>query len=242
MYISETSTISRTDCQNQNLSDEPRNFARILCQIRITLVNIKAAEILRGKKREDCSQSNSTEVPQKVDILGGNKGADSVRTSDEKGGTKRCDRKNTLGEEKFMQPARKMKRVRGRPRKTAGEAGTTEVLHCEWCDKVFNQKSILKRHISTKHAQRLLKCEACDATFAMEEDLGKHVKVKHKPIQCSECPKTFKTITGFKLHRSGHHKDAVPRAKGETRISDVVSACSICHGSFHSKRKLSEHH
>ena len=155
-----------------------------------------------------------------MDIPGRTKAADSSNNSEEISG---------------------MKREGDRPSKIAGRMGTTEVLQCEWCEKSFNEKGILKRHITKKHTERLLKCETCEATFAMEEDLTEHVKVKHKPIKCSECPKTFKTMTGFKLHKSGHHKDAIPQTKGETPISEVVSTCSFCHESFHSKRKLSDH-
>ena len=155
-----------------------------------------------------------------MDIPGRTKAADSSNNSEEISG---------------------MKREGDRPSKIAGRMGTTEVLQCEWCEKAFSEKGILKRHITKKHTERLLKCERCEVKFAMEEDLTKHVKVKHKPIKCSECPKTFKTMTGFKLHKSGYHKDAIPQTKGETPISEVVSTCSFCHESFHSKRKLSDH-
>ena len=211
--------------------------------MRIELVNIRAAEIQPERKLGDCFKPNFDQISQNLDNSGENKAADSSKTLAEISDTKGGKRENTREVEKSIQLTKKTKRTKGRPPQIARMVGTREALDCEWCDKAFNEKGALKRHILTKHAEQLLKCETCECAFAVEEDLAKHVRVKHKPIQCSECPKTFKTMTGFKLHRFGHHKDALSRTKGETRIHEVcVSKCSICHEFFHSKRKLSEHH
>ena len=157
-------------------------------------------------------------MSQNLNSPGRNKAADSSKTLADISDTKGGKREYTRAEEKLIQLTKKTKRTKGRPPKIPRMVGTREALHCEWCDKAFNEKSVLKRHISTKHAEQLLKCETCECAFAIEEDLAKHVRVKHKPIQCSECPKTFKTMTGFNLHRSGHNKNTLPRTKGEKRI------------------------
>ena len=94
-----------------------------MCQIRIELVNIRIAETRQQQKREkrkaNCSNPNTIEVPQNMDIPGRTKVADSSNNSGENSG---------------------MKRVGDRPSKIAGRMGTTEVLQCEWCEKAFSEK------------------------------------------------------------------------------------------------------
>ena len=137
------------------------------------------------------------------------------------------------------------KRRRGRPQKGSSKVeNAPQNYECKFCDKVFNERGILKRHITTKHPKNKFKCNSCNSSFAMEDDLAKHVRIKHKPIQCSECPKTFNTMAGFKVHKSGHHKDAFPQTKDGSEVTgDYIKfcTCGICHKSFRSKHEQLEH-
>jgi uncharacterized Zn-finger protein len=71
----------------------------------------------------------------------------------------------------------------------------------EKCDKRFDYKWILDRHINSHFCFKLYKCdyEGCSKAYKSKENLSLHNRNKHlgeKPYKCNFCPATFS-------HRNG---------------------------------------
>ena len=78
-----------------------------------------------------------------------------------------------------------------------------KVFKCSFdnCEKIFNYKWILDRHLNSHFSFRLFKCESenCGKAYKSKENLNLHVKNKHmnqKPYKCSFCDLKFS-------HRNG---------------------------------------
>nr|OQO25491.1 hypothetical protein B0A51_08758 [Rachicladosporium sp. CCFEE 5018] len=74
---------------------------------------------------------------------------------------------------------------------------------------VAQVNSIRKRF--AKGANSFL-CHSCDRRFDRRCDLNKHIKHKHKPpqLQCTDCPKTFRWPKDLRRHISAMHSSYTP--------------------------------
>jgi uncharacterized C2H2 Zn-finger protein len=52
------------------------------------------------------------------------------------------------------------------------------MFKCEQCDKYYNRKDILVRHVKV-HSGTRFTCGECPATFRHRDYLTRHVKIKH---------------------------------------------------------------
>ncbi|KAM3960758.1 uncharacterized protein ACR2FA_005197 [Aphomia sociella] len=85
------------------------------------------------------------------------------------------------------------------------------VFQCHYCNKTFNSKSSISRHICLKH-------------------LG----LKHH--KCSQCPKKFTQISALKAHIRQQHPDPISPPPGLQ-----YEMCHICDRSFLSHETLNKH-
>ncbi len=82
--------------------------------------------------------------------------------------------------------------------------------YCPYCEKGFSQKSALRTHIKTLHAQyKPYKCsyEGCNAAFSLKVSLKEHT-VEHTgqfPFNCQWCQKGFKQKGNLKNHMQKRH-------------------------------------
>ena len=79
-------------------------------------------------------------------------------------------------------------------------------LDCHICEKTFEEKSVLNRHLEIVHSDRCARynCTECEKQFKRKDHLQKHIKT-HIKIICEICLKQFKTKDGLKAHRIGNH-------------------------------------
>ncbi|XP_045539760.1 gastrula zinc finger protein XlCGF26.1 [Papilio machaon] len=66
------------------------------------------------------------------------------------------------------------------------------IFPCTMCDKIFDQKSILKSHIRTHTGERPFQCTICPAKFTQSSSLGTHTKLVHLKQTRTGKPKTLK--------------------------------------------------
>ena len=67
------------------------------------------------------------------------------------------------------------------------------------CNKKFNLKWIMKRHINSHFSFKLFKCDLCGKAYKSKENMNLHHVNKHlgiKPYNCDFCGKLFS-------HRNG---------------------------------------
>ena len=110
----------------------------------------------------------------------------------------------------------------------------TEAHVCEFCDKAFKEKDLLKRHIEQVHkGTNRVDCDECNKTFSFSGDLKKHVKNVHQgesiDCVCKHCGKSYKMQKNLNRHIREVH---------ENRRSHQ---CDLCQKTFKRPVQLSEH-
>ncbi|KAJ8311511.1 hypothetical protein KUTeg_010866, partial [Tegillarca granosa] len=78
---------------------------------------------------------------------------------------------------------------------------------CNYCGKICNTKTWLRRHRRTHTNERPHKCEECGKTYRQYGHLLKHKishNPEHRPHMCDICGKTFSYIDSLKSHKKLH--------------------------------------
>ncbi|XP_078037445.1 uncharacterized protein LOC144470319 isoform X7 [Augochlora pura] len=106
---------------------------------------------------------------------------------------------------------------------------------CDICQTVFEQKSKILRHITSKHSfHRPFKCPTCDKTFKYKCDLKAH-RLVHQDVDssllhcCDKCDYRTKTKNNLKSHHIRRHTD------------DYKFACEHCGKRFKMEWDLKFH-
>jgi uncharacterized Zn-finger protein len=93
---------------------------------------------------------------------------------------------------------------------------------CHICQKIYVNRSNLKRHLSTVHAIRDFQCKICQRKFDKQPQLSGHLRVhgksKNKPsFTCDYCGKNEKSRTAIIQHIEMH------QGKFDMDINDIFS-------------------
>ena len=84
-----------------------------------------------------------------------------------------------------------------------------ETFQCTECNKHFNFRNSLSKHIKSDHEQMSFSCLVCDKSFNYQSNLQRHVNVKHcKPqlkFKCGLCSKYFQNSSTLKKHKRSFH-------------------------------------
>ena len=82
-----------------------------------------------------------------------------------------------------------------------------ETYNCDICDKVFNDKSNLRRHKIIHSGEKPHACPVCHKTFARTSVLKKHQKIHtgDKQFRCNKCGKGFICATTLQRHEMIHN-------------------------------------
>ena len=104
---------------------------------------------------------------------------------------------------------------------------------CPYCDKIFCESFVAKKHIQKEHGEKPFKCEECDKGFQSAVARSYHVKSVHtKSVElynCNVCGKQFKSEIHLKQHVRYVHSD---KRKW---------SCDECGTKFKQKRDLKIH-
>ncbi|KAL4225523.1 hypothetical protein ACF0H5_016211 [Mactra antiquata] len=82
-----------------------------------------------------------------------------------------------------------------------------QAYKCDLCHKEFFTKFQLREHKLIHFEDNPFVCDICGSGFRSRTCLNSHVFHKHNSVRkhkCSECPKTFKTMTQMKVHKRIH--------------------------------------
>ncbi|KAK2162423.1 hypothetical protein LSH36_99g07024 [Paralvinella palmiformis] len=107
---------------------------------------------------------------------------------------------------------------------------SSKTFVCIYCNKHFETRYQLKRHLLTHSGKRQHVCTICQAAFVLSSSLWHHMQTHstRKNHICVECGQAFLRSTGLRLHRKTH-----------TSSKDHI--CNICGQAFHQKGNLKAH-
>ena len=100
-------------------------------------------------------------------------------------------------------------------------SSTHHIKHvCEFCNKSFNLKKLLTRHVRTFHSENPYKCSDCGRLCRNQSELKIHQRVhtKQRPHKCTECRRCFTQVSHLNEHIKNIHYGP----------DDLVSGKNIC--------------
>ena len=112
-----------------------------------------------------------------------------------------------------------------------------KVVECSICQKRYENKAGLERHMLRHYVKRTFQCLQCEASYYRRGDLMRHQKMHEdddrmprggKPYSCYFCPKNFTLSKSRKEHEQVH--------TGEKNIQ-----CGLCPRTFRSSGTYSVH-
>ncbi|XP_035259357.1 zinc finger protein 676-like isoform X4 [Anguilla anguilla] len=101
---------------------------------------------------------------------------------------------------------------------------------CSLCEKCFNSKSGLKKHLTIHTGEKPYKCSQCEKCFNSKSGLKAHLTIHtgEKPYKCSQCGKCFSSKSNLNSHQQIH--------TDEKRYK-----CSQCGKCFNYKSSFNRH-
>ncbi|XP_075070540.1 uncharacterized protein LOC142159546 [Mixophyes fleayi] len=131
-------------------------------------------------------------------------------------------------------------------------------LKCNYCEKRFNDRSILEAHHRIHTGKLAYPCSLCEESFSKPSLLAAHNNThkEGKPFQCDQCDKNFndqsllvahkRTHTGEKPHKCSHCNKWFPNRSSlveheESHLKPKPYKCRHCEKSFNDKSLLITH-
>ena len=144
-----------------------------------------------------------------------------------------------------------------------------ESLACQFCDRVFQVKNKLEKHVE-KHKSgeldKIFKCPQCDKVFKKQTELDRHTKLTHmgvKDYKCEVCGSRFGDSTRLKQHKWIHadlkqfkcpHENCSQNFRHKSHLRSHISSihpdsasnesklsCTWCNRKFAFEYKLQKH-
>ena len=107
---------------------------------------------------------------------------------------------------------------------------------CDFCPKMFSNKSIRDNHLTSHTGERKYQCQFCPQRFKTAGNLTAHLASCHeteetgveKKFKCQYCPKTFRFPAQISQHERSHTKEK-------------PFTCKVCNKGFTVKCNLKQH-
>ena len=116
-------------------------------------------------------------------------------------------------------------------------SNTEKTFPCLLCNKSFNQKHSLARHLKSHKTTEGHECSKCNKKFAAIRDLKKHIDIVHlnkAEDYKKECPICFTRVQQLKTHIRFIHRN-------EAKSSDFNCVCPQCDKTFSNDYKVKRH-
>ena len=176
--------------------------------------------------------------------------------------TSNLNRMKTLQAEKPLQPQenRPVSDVRDLSYSNFRGLGRYKIYQCEYCQKVYDTKYHLNRHMMVSHeGVHPFVCEVCSKAFAQKCDLTRHMNVHYnvKKHYCKICGKCFKRADYLAKHEKEFCSVSKPlrcekcgkcfaeHAKFDEHLTlhevKLAFKCDKCDDSFQEEADLTEH-
>ncbi|XP_053601420.1 zinc finger protein pita-like isoform X2 [Plodia interpunctella] len=114
---------------------------------------------------------------------------------------------------------------------------------CVSCDKRFNEKSTLQRHIDVIHHKKPgFRCEYCPQQFSSVSKLTRHVRshANERGYPCKYCDKSFMKSHHYTRHLRVKHREAVRSTRGPFGQMERFR-CEQCEDTFDTQDDLIYH-
>ena len=115
---------------------------------------------------------------------------------------------------------------------------------CNHCDKLFEKKSLLRKHLRKYHegdikivsvSKETFKCDTCETVFTEMSSLKRHIHLVHENKEvhkCDFCEKSYTRKSDLKRHVQYSHDS-------DFQMKNVK--CSECNETFEKKQQLNRH-
>lgn len=117
--------------------------------------------------------------------------------------------------------------------RTHREIAAEDYVKCEFCDKAFKEKRLLKNHIELVHEKsRARQCNQCGFVATCSGSLNKHTKAVHLKLRnhiCADCNQGFATNQQLKRHERSH--------RGEKPFKCSNSSCDKFFADAHGRKR-----
>lgn len=114
---------------------------------------------------------------------------------------------------------------------TSPSNSTKKEQICQYCEKSFPTRTLLKEHKKTHVGEKPLSCNICQKGFKQRVSLDSHIQ-KHKDDDsrtCKPCDKQFASRMELRKHQQTVHED------------EYTFECEKCKRSFTTKTRLEKH-
>ncbi|CAF4913224.1 unnamed protein product [Pieris macdunnoughi] len=106
---------------------------------------------------------------------------------------------------------------------------------CELCDKVFRDKTSLRKHLFIHSGVKEYSCSECGKQFLFKKAMEIHLVTHQSPayMYCYQCDMTFKNQMSYNQHMKYNLKHIDP--------DKLKYACKLCDKKFVKAKRLEEH-
>ncbi|KAL0858692.1 hypothetical protein ABMA27_011178 [Loxostege sticticalis] len=114
----------------------------------------------------------------------------------------------------------------------ANDEGSGKIFKCDYCDKEFQRKKSIIKHLKLHTVERNFVCGVCDKSFLQKQKLKRHMLIHTKECSnaCRLCRRGFPDQKKLKRHYIHVHSGEKP-----------LFSCSTCEKQFSSQQYLNDH-